>query len=167
MPQYVHSANAKSFSSDTVKDFLLKRGVAFSKSSPYHPTGNAQVERYVGVLWKSIRLALKFNNLAVSCGKLFCGSIAPMEALHLLLNTTTNANPHELFLNFTRRSPCRKSLLVWLCSRRPVMLRKFVRLYKNDDLVKEVQLLDTNSSYATIGSEVTPKICPWPMKNLL
>ena len=46
MPQYIHSDNAKSLRG-TVKDFLLKHGIASSKSSPYHPTGNEQVERYV------------------------------------------------------------------------------------------------------------------------
>ena len=79
MPQYVHLDNAKSFLSDTVKDFLLKCGITSSKSSPYHPTGNAQVEQYVGVIWKSIRLALKSNNLFMSCWETVFS-----EALHSL-----------------------------------------------------------------------------------
>ena len=37
-----------------------------------------------------------------------------------------------------------------LCSRGPVVLCKFVRLNKNDDLFEEVQLLDANPSYANI-----------------
>ena len=116
-----------------VKDFLLKHGIASSKSSPYHPTGNAQVERYVGVIWKSIRLALRSNSLPVSCWETILPKV--LHSLRSLLNTTTNATPHELFFNFTPRSPCGKSLPAWLCSRGPVMLRKFVRLNKNDDLV--------------------------------
>ena len=131
-----------------LKDFLLKRGIASSKSPPYHRTGNAQVEWYVGVVWKSIRLALRSNNLPVSCWETVL-----QEALHSLLsllNTTTNATPHELFFNFIRRSPCGKSLPAWLCSRGLVMLRKFVQLNKNNDLVEEVQLLDANPSYANI-----------------
>ena len=59
MPNYIRSDNAKSFLSGTVKDYLLKRGIASSKSSPYHPTGNSQVERYIGILWKAIRLSLR------------------------------------------------------------------------------------------------------------
>ena len=49
MPNYipVHSDNAKSFVSKELKEVLLKRGIASSKSSPYHPTGNSQVERYI------------------------------------------------------------------------------------------------------------------------
>ena len=187
MPQYVHSDNTKSFLSGTVKDFLLKRKVAFSKSPPYQPTGSAQVEGYFGVVWKSIRLALKCNNLAVSCWETVSPEV--LNSLRSFLNTTTNATPHELFFNFTQRSPCGKSLPAWLCSRGPVMLRKFLRLNKNDDLVEEVQLLHANSSYAKIrysdgreetyllmtfprvrrnlsGVRWTSKICPWLMKNL-
>ena len=66
-PQFVHSDNAPSFSSGSIKEFLLKRGIASSKSSPYHPTGNSQAERYIGIVWKSIRLSLKSNNLPLSC----------------------------------------------------------------------------------------------------
>ena len=46
MPSYVHSDNVKSFISKELKDFLTKRGVDSSKSSPYHPTANSQKERY-------------------------------------------------------------------------------------------------------------------------
>ena len=67
MPQFVHSDNAPSFLSGSIKEFLLKRGVASSKSSLYHPTGNSQAERYIGIVWKSIRLSLKSNNLPLSC----------------------------------------------------------------------------------------------------
>ena len=66
MPNYIHSDNAKSFLSGTVKDYLLKRGIASSKSSPYHPTGNSQVERYIGILWKAIRLSLRSLNLQIA-----------------------------------------------------------------------------------------------------
>ena len=60
--------------------------------------------------------------------------------------------------------------LAWLCSRRPVMLRKFVRLNKNNDLV-EVQLLDANPSYANIrysdgreGNVSVSDLSPCPRK---
>ena len=66
MSQFLHSDNAKSFLSRNFKKFLLKRGVVSSKSSPYYPIGNLQVERYVGVVWKSIRLALRSKDLPVS-----------------------------------------------------------------------------------------------------
>ena len=94
-PQFVHSDNAPSFSSGSIKEFLLKRGIASSKSSPYHPTGNSQAERYIGIVWKSIRLSLKSNNLPLSCWE----TVLPnaLHSIRSLLNTTTNTTPHELF----------------------------------------------------------------------
>ena len=108
MPNYIHSDNAKSFVSKELKEFLLKRGIASSKSSPYHPTGNSQVERYIGVIWKAIRLALKAYNLGISSWE----AVLPdaLQSLRSLLNTTTNSIPHELFFSFDRRSPSGKSL---------------------------------------------------------
>ena len=51
------------------------------------------------------------------------------------------------------------------------MLRKFVRLHKNDDLVDEVELINANPSYANIrysdGRETNVSICdlsPCPRK---
>ena len=157
--------------SGNLKDFLLKRGVASSKSSPYHPTGNSQVERNVGVVWKSIRLALRSKDLSVSCWKTVLSDA--LHSVRSLLNTTTNSTPHELFFNFTKRSPCGKSLPAWLCSPGPVMLRKFVRLHKNDDLVEEVHILDANPSYASIrysdgreGNVSVSDLSPCPRKSI-
>ena len=148
MPNYIHSDNAKSFVSKVLKEFLLKRGIASSKSSPYHPTGNSQVERYIGVIWKAIRLALKTYNLGVSSWE----AVLPdaLQSLRSLLNTKTNSTPHELFFNFDRRSPSGKSLPAWLATPGPILLRKFVKTHKNDDLVEEVQLVEANSTYASI-----------------
>ena len=44
-PQYVHSDRGSSFMSHDLKKYLSDRGIASSKSSPYHPTGNSQWER--------------------------------------------------------------------------------------------------------------------------
>ena len=148
MPQYVHPDNAKSFSSGSLKEFLMKRGIASSKSTPYHPTGNFQVERYIGVIWKSVRLALKSYNLPLSCWENVLQNA--LHSVRSLLNTTTNATPHELFFSFTRRSSSGTSLPAWLSVPGPVMLRKFVRQRKNDDLVDEVELINANRSYANI-----------------
>ena len=147
-PDFVHSDNAKSFMSNELKQFLLKRGVASSKSSPYHPTGNSQVERYNGVIWKAIRLALKTHNLSVSSWE----AVLPdaLQSVRSLLNTITNHTPHELFFNFHRRSPSGKSLPAWLTTSGPVLLRKFVQAHKNDDLVEKVQLMEANTTYASI-----------------
>ena len=95
MPRYVHSDNAKSFSSGSQKEFLMKRGIASSKSIPYHPTGNSQVERYVDVIWKSIRPAQKSYNLPLSCWENVLQNA--LHCVRSLLNTTTNA----LLMNFS------------------------------------------------------------------
>ena len=146
MPQFVHSDNAPSFSSGSIKEFLLKRGVASSKSSPYHP--NCQAESRIGIAWKSIRLCLKSNNLPLSRGETVL--LNALHSIRSLLYTTTNATPHELFFNFNRRSCSGRSLPALLFTPGPVMLRTILRNHKNDDLVEEVQLLDANPQYANI-----------------
>ena len=135
MPQLVHSDNAPSFSSGSIKEFSLKRGVASCKSSPYHPTGNSKVERYIDIVRKSIRLSPKPDNLPLSCWE----TVLPnaLHSIRFLLNRT-NATPHELFFIFNRRSRSGRSLPSWLFTAGPVMLFKFLRNYKNDDLVEEV-----------------------------
>ena len=37
--------------------------VATSQSTPYNPHGNGQVERYNGIIWKTVNLALSSGNL--------------------------------------------------------------------------------------------------------
>ena len=169
MPQSVHSDNAKSFSSVSLKEFLMKRGIASSKSTPYHPTGNSQVECYIGVIWKSVRLALKSYNLPLSCWENVLQNA--LHSVRSLLYTTTNAIPHELFFCFTRRSPSGTFLPAWLSVPGPVMFRKFVRLHKNDDLADEVELSNANFRRANIrysdGRETSVSISdlsPCPQK---
>jgi transposase InsO family protein len=54
---YVHSDNGPSLVSDELRSFLLNLGIAHSNSSVYNPRGNGQVERFNGMIWKSIELA--------------------------------------------------------------------------------------------------------------
>ena len=126
----------------------MKRGFASSKSTPHHLNGNSQVERYVGVISKSIRLALKSYNLPLSCWENALQNA--LHSLRSLLNTTTNATSHELSFSFTRRSSSDTSLPAWHSVPGPIMLRKFVRLHRNDDLVDEVEIINANLLYANI-----------------
>ena len=73
-----------------------------------------------------------------------------LHFIRSLLNITTDATPHELFLNFNRRFRSGRSLPAWLSTTGPVMLRKFLRNHKNNVLVEEVQLLDANPQYVSI-----------------
>ena len=59
MPAYIHSDRGSSFLSQETKTFLHNYGVVTSRTTPYNPEGNGQVERYNGVIWQSILLALK------------------------------------------------------------------------------------------------------------
>ena len=43
---YVHSDRGSSLMSKEFKDYLLSRGIASSRTTPYHPQGNPQCERY-------------------------------------------------------------------------------------------------------------------------
>ena len=54
VPNYVLSDRGFSFVSHELRPYLHSLGVATSTSSPYHPTGNAQVERYNGIIWKAV-----------------------------------------------------------------------------------------------------------------
>ena len=134
--------------SEELCSHLLERGVATSHSTPYNPRGNGQVERYVQTIWKSILLSLKTHNLPITEGE----DVLP-EALHSirsLINTTTNATPHERFFGFPRQSVNGSSSPAWLKPGTSVLLSKFVRHSKSDPLVEKVQLVHVNPSYAFI-----------------
>ena len=66
MPEYVHSDCGPSFMSDELKTWLFSKGIASIGTTPYNPTGNSQVKRYNGTIWKAVLLALKSRNLHVN-----------------------------------------------------------------------------------------------------
>ena len=76
-------------------------------------------------------------------------SVFTCYAVRSLLCTTTNAMPHERFLNFHRRSMLGRSLPNWLLQPGPVLLRRFVRT-TNQPLVDVVELIEANSNFAII-----------------
>ena len=112
MTEYVHSDRGKSFMSAELVKYLTDRGIASSHSTRYHSIGNGQVERYNGIVWKAIRLALASKGLPVSHWE----RVLPdaLHSIHSLLTTATNTTPHEHFFNFQRKSSQGKSLPSWL-----------------------------------------------------
>lgn len=160
MPAYIHSDRGASLISLELKEFLTMHGIASSHSSAYNPRGNGQVEKYNGIIWKTISLALKDLDLPAKHWE-----IVISEALHSirsLLCTATNATPHELMFKHSRRSHYGNSVPTWLSLPGPVLLRNHNRSSKYDPLVEEVELVEANPGYAHVrfpdGKEKTVSI---------
>lgn len=62
-PSFVHSDRGTAFMSDELKAFLLSRRIATSRTTAFNPQGNGQAERYNGIIWQTVSLALRSNNL--------------------------------------------------------------------------------------------------------
>ena len=146
--------------SKDLHDFLLQRGIASSRSTPYHPQSNGQVERFNSTVWKAVKLILRSRGLSTSQWQ----DVLP-EVLHSvrsLLCTATNSTPHERFFGFPRRTASGSSIPSWLMNPGGVLLKKYVRTSKNDPLVEEVELIESNPQYAHIkypdGRESTVSI---------
>ena len=65
MPSYVHTDRAATFLSQELLSFFRRRGIACSRTSVYNAPGNGQCERYNGVIWSAIRLALRSRKLDI------------------------------------------------------------------------------------------------------
>ena len=136
MHGYIHSDRGTSLISEELKSFLNNRRVATSRMSAYNPRGIGQVERYNGIVWKTVSLALE------SCGlsQAHWGHVLS-DALHSiwsLLCTATNCSLHERLFGYQRRSSSGHSVPSWLSSADRAYLRKHVRQSKFDQLVEEV-----------------------------
>lgn len=134
--------------SEEVKHFLLRQGVSSSRTCPYNPRGNSQCERYNGIIWNTISLALEDQGLPIERWE----EKLP-EALHAirsLLCTATNATPHERFFAFERRSVSGNTLPAWMLKPGEVLLRRFGRKSKYDPAVEVVELVDVNPNYAHV-----------------
>ena len=146
--EFIHSDRGPSFISRELKSYLTERGIATSKSSIYHPIGNGQVERYSGIIWKGVCLALKGHGLPDSRWELVLPDV--LHSIRSLLSTATNTTPHERFFSFQRHSSQGTSLPSWM-KPGPVYLHHFNRSSKYDPVVLPVELLtEVNPSYAYV-----------------
>ena len=148
MPSFVQSDQGSSFLSQELKMYLSQKDVATSRTTPYHPIGNGQVERYNGIIWKAIRLALQTHGLETRQWEMVLPEV--LHSLRSLLCTATNETPHERFFSFHRRSGHGNSLPSWLLSPSPVLLRRNPRSSKHDPLVDQVELVDVNPMYSNV-----------------
>ena len=74
-----------------------------------------------------------------------------LHSLRSLLCTSTNATPHEHFFSFPRISSTGESMPTWLSKPGHAYLKRHVRKSKYEPLVDEVELLESNPSYAHIS----------------
>lgn len=171
-PAYIHSDRGTAFMSKELKEFLALNGVASSRTTPYNPEGNGQVERLNGTLWKTIQLHLRSRQLDVRDWERAL-PIA-LHSIRSLLCTATNETPHERLFFHTRRSPTGESTPTWLLSPGPVLMKKNLRLSKYDSAVEEVELLHGNPYYSHIrqsdGRETTVsnrQLAPLPLEDAI
>ena len=157
MPDYVHSDRGPSFLSDELKTFLHNKGIATSRTAPYNPQCNGQVEKLNGTLWRAIQLAVKSRKLEISQWESVL--LDALHSIRSLLCTATNCTPHERMFQYPRRSTSGNSLPTWLLTPGPVYMKRNVRSSKFEPLVDEVELLTANPQYAHVrlqnGRETT------------
>jgi len=134
MPAYIHSNRGASYISQELHCFFLSKGIATSRTTPYNPACNGQVEKYNGTVWKATMMALETQGLPVTCWQ----DVFPdaLHSLRSLLCTVTNCTPHERFLKFVRHSSTGGSVPTQLSTPGPVLLKCHVRASKTDPLVK-------------------------------
>ncbi|KAG8278063.1 hypothetical protein J6590_108396 [Homalodisca vitripennis] len=85
IPNYIHSDRGKPFLSDEIRTYLHQNGIATSLTSPYNPAGNGQIERYNGIIWKTVTLSLKSKGL----DQRYWESVLP-ESLHSIRSLLNN-----------------------------------------------------------------------------
>ena len=157
MPNCIHTDRAATFMSHELSSYLQRRGIACSHTSVYNAPGNGQCERYNGIIWSAVKLALKSRNLDIRQWE----SVLP-DALHSirsLLCTATNSTPHERMFNFERRSTFGTSVPMWMSEPGPVFLKRHKRTNKYDSVVDKVDLIHATPNYAVVrmfsGRETT------------
>ena len=52
--------------SNELKQWLHEKDIAASRTTPYNPQGNGQTERYNGIIYKTVELALKTKELPIN-----------------------------------------------------------------------------------------------------
>ena len=127
---------------------ILRLVIGSSNTTAYNSTGNSQCERYNGIIWNTILLALKSQRLPINAWPDVLQDV--LRSIRSLQCITTNATPHERMFNFERRSSTVTALPVWLCEPGEVLLKQFRGRSKYDPIVEVVELLEANPTYAKI-----------------
>uniref|UniRef100_A0A2C9LYU2 Integrase catalytic domain-containing protein n=1 Tax=Biomphalaria glabrata TaxID=6526 RepID=A0A2C9LYU2_BIOGL len=138
---YVHTDRGTLFMSTEGQHFLHERGIATSRTTPYNPRGNGQIERL------NRTLALPSKELDIAKWELVLNDA--LQSIRSILCTATNRTPHEGLLGFNQRSGFGTSLPTWLTSPGPVLLKN-VRSSIYDTITEEVDLVTCNPQYTVI-----------------
>ena len=144
----VHCDRGPCFVCAMLKDWLLREGIASGHSAAYNPRGNGQVERYNGVIWKAVCLALRSRGLE----KKHWEQVLPdvLHSLRTLVCTATNEVPHDRFFAFPRRHTVARPLPRWLTERSKALIKRHVKMSKYEDSVEEAEIIDVNPTYARV-----------------
>ncbi|CAB0007380.1 unnamed protein product, partial [Nesidiocoris tenuis] len=148
VPARIGGVQAHCLIDTEVTTFLHNRGTATSHSTPYHPHGNGQIEKFNCTIWRAVCLNLKTKGLSTSQWETVLGD--SLHSIRSLLCTATNATPHERMFIHQRRSTSGCALPTWLASPGTVLLRKHVRASKYDPAVEQVELVEANPHYALV-----------------
>ena len=146
VPSYIHLDRGLGFLARDEKEYLLLHEVNSSKTTLYYSQGNVQVERYNGIIWKTICQTLKSQNLPLTHWE----SVLPrvLHSIRSSLSPATNANPHGIFFSFFSAVIYRYIFSVLVAKTKSCL--SATRHSKNDPLVQEVELLEVNPTYAHI-----------------
>ena len=144
-PSSIHSDRGPQFESDELHQFLLRNGVAKTRTSPYHPQGNGQCERTNGTILKAINLAL--HTFGLDKTKWAKVLDAALGSIRSLLCTSTNSTPHDRFFNFPRSSITGTDLPEFLLQPGETILHRCHARAKGDPLVEHVKLVQTISPH--------------------
>jgi transposase InsO family protein len=143
-PSFIHSDRGSQFLARDFDNFLAQHGISHSRTTPYNPQANGQVERYNGVIWKSVRCILHSRNLPLSMWE----SVLPeaLAANRTLLCTATNETPHSRLFTFPRRATHGFSLPKWLANGKEAYLKRVVR-NKDEPEVQPVHVVQVVNPY--------------------
>ena len=128
----------------------------------YNAPGNGQCERYNGIIWTAVRLALKYRNLDTRQWELVLPDT--LHSIRSLLCTATNQTPHERLFNYQRKSSFGTSVRNCLDGQGPVFLKLHVRTSKYDPVVDQVKLVHATPNYKVVRipsseRETTVSLC--------
>jgi len=165
-PSCVHNDRGSPFVSQETRTYLSARGISFSTSTAYHPTGNSQCERFNQTIWRTIQLLLHGRGLPEDRWKEVLAEV--FNAVRSLVCLSTNETPHERLFRFSSRSMNGMALPSWLLTPGTVLLRRHV-LRKGDPFCDPVELVEGNPTYSVVrlpdGKESTVStsdLAPYP-----